>query len=94
MVYLDDIIICFKNDKEYLFYLKTICNRNRYGKQEYKEKHQAEHELFKDLWKIPYAMFASENNYDIFLSQKLNGKRVLGDSFEDRMLKYHSCKDS
>ena len=66
MVYLDDIIICFKNYKEYMFYLNKLCNRNRYGNQEYKEKHQAEHELFKDLWKTPYAMFSSERNYDIF----------------------------
>ena len=70
-----------------------MCNRSRNRDQEYKEKHQAEHELFKDPWKNPYAMFASDNNPDIF-SQELNRPRVSGDPFEDRMLKYHCCKNS
>ena len=93
MVYIDDIIICFKNDKEYLFYLKKICNKNTYGKQELKVKHQGEHDLFEKSWRNPYTMFVNENNYDLY-SKKLNGQKVLGDLFEDRMLKYHYCKDS
>ena len=92
MVYIEDIIICFKDDKEYIFYLRKICDRNKYKNQKSKKKHQGEHELFENSWKNPYTMFSNENNYD-FCSQELTGKRVLGDPFEDRMLKYHCYKN-
>ena len=37
LMYLDDVIIYFKNDKEYLHYLKKMYSKGRSGNQRYKE---------------------------------------------------------
>lgn len=92
MVYLDDIIICFKHDKEYFFYLRKIFYKNKFGEQESKKKHQGEHGLFENSWKSPYNIFSNRGNY-IFCLQELNRQRMLGDPFEDRMLEHHYCKN-
>ena len=42
MMYLDDVIICFKNDKEYLYYLKKMYRKGRSGNQMYREKQQTD----------------------------------------------------
>ena len=42
IMYLDDIIICFKNDKDYLYYLKKMYNKGRSENQRYREKQQAD----------------------------------------------------
>ena len=93
MVYIDDFIIFFKDDKENLFYLRKILDINKFGKKESKKKHQGEHGLFKKSWKTPYTMFSNGGNYD-FCLQELNKQRMLGDPFEDRMLKHYFCQYS
>ena len=89
MIYIDDIIICFETDKEYLF---KIFDRNKFGKQDSKWKSQGEHELFDKFWKNPGTVFSNGDNY-VFYLQDLNEKGLLVDPVDDRVIKYHGCLD-
>ena len=40
MIYIDDIIIFFEADKEYLFHLRRIFDRNKFWNQDSKRKYQ------------------------------------------------------
>ena len=61
MMYLDDVIICFKNDKEYMHYLKNMYIKKRSGDQRYKGVQQEDTGFFRDSCMNPYVMFTREN---------------------------------
>ena len=88
MVYIYEFIICFKDDKEYLAYLKRIFYSNRFEEKRSKKKHQGDHGFSENSWNNPYTMLSNRGNY-VFYFQELNGQKMLGDPFEDRMLKQY-----
>ena len=90
--YLDDVIIYLKNDKEYLHYFKNMYSKGRSGNQRYKEVQREHMGLFKDSCMNPYVMLEREN-FPNFSFQELSGPRVVGDLYEDKMLKFHHCQD-
>jgi len=82
LMYLDDVIIYFKNDKEYMHYLKKMYSKRRSGNQRYKEVQWEDTGLFRDSCMNPYVMLEREN-FPIFSFQALSGRRVVGDPYED-----------
>ena len=92
LMYLDDVIIYFKNDKEYLHYLKKMNSKGRSGNQRYKEVHREDTGLFRDSCMNPYVMLTRENFLN-FSFQELDGPRVVGDPYEDKMLKFRHFQD-
>ena len=89
MVYMDDFIICFKDDKECLAYLRRIFVTNRVEKQGSKKKHQGEHGFSENSYNNPDTMLSNGGNY-VFCLQELNGQKMLGYPFEYRMLKHQN----
>ena len=63
MTYMDDFIICFKDDKEYLAYLRKIFDTNIFEKQGSKKKHQGDHGFSENSWNNPYTMLSNGGNY-------------------------------
>ena len=65
-----------------------MYNKRRSGDQRYKEVQREDTRLFIDSCMNPYVMLEREN-FPNFTFQELNGPRVVGDPYEDKMLKFH-----
>ena len=75
-----------------MHYLRKMYSKERSRNQRYKEVQRGDTGLFKDSCMNPYVMLEREN-FPNFSFQELSGPRVIGDPYEDKMLKFRHFQD-
>ena len=93
MIYLDDIIVYFKTDKEYQVHLRKVFERDKVLKWFLRREDQGKHGKFENLWKDPYIIHSVRGNNAFFL-QELDGVELFGGPINGRMLKHYCCQNS
>ena len=91
MIYLDDIIVYFKTNEEYLVHLRKVFERDKVLKRDSRREDIGKHGKFENLWKGPYIIYSFRGNNAFFL-QELDGIELFGGLFSlvnCRMLKHY-----